>query len=115
VITLLTLVCGGLGFLFFVAPSHAVFEYARTFNQDVSNWNTGAVTDMAASKCILSLPLCRHAFSVVMYLNTTTRLSSDHNSHTFCYFVLFLERYFLLFVVGWYFFSLWGTLSSCSV
>ena len=47
-------VCGGLVFLFFVAPSLAVFEYARAFNQNVSNWNTGAVTTMNNSKCTLS-------------------------------------------------------------
>ena len=43
------MVCGGLVFLFFVAPSLAVFNKAREFNQDVSKWNTGSVattTDM---------------------------------------------------------------------
>ena len=39
-------VCGGLVFLFFVAPSLAVFQSASEFNQDVSKWNTGAVTTM---------------------------------------------------------------------
>ena len=54
----------GLVFLFFVAPSLAVFNSASAFNQDVSKWNTGAVTRMDASKCTLSpslwpcLPLC---------------------------------------------------------
>ena len=47
-------VCGGLVFLFFVAPSLAVFRYASAFNQDVSKWNTGAVTNMLQSKCTLS-------------------------------------------------------------
>ena len=50
----------GLVFLFFVAPFFlilAVFRDASTFNQDVSNWNTGAVTTMEYSKCILSLSL----------------------------------------------------------
>ena len=37
--------------LFFVAPSLAVFVGASVFNQDVSNWNTGAVTNMNDSKC----------------------------------------------------------------
>ena len=46
----------GLAFHFFVAPFSllAVFEYAIAFNSDVSNWNTGAVTSMEESKCILS-------------------------------------------------------------
>ena len=43
-------VCGGLIFLFFVAPSLAVFHYASSFNQDVSKWNTGAVITMVNSK-----------------------------------------------------------------
>ena len=45
-------------FLFFVAPFSllAVFAYAVAFNQDVSNWNMGAVTTMELSKC-LSLSL----------------------------------------------------------
>ena len=57
--------CGGFGLsLFFVAPFSllAVFSSASAFNQDVSNWNTGAVTTMNLSKCTLSLslPLCGH-------------------------------------------------------
>ena len=44
-------------FLFFVAPSLAVFRQASKFNQDVSKWNTGAVTTMKQSKCTLSLSL----------------------------------------------------------
>ena len=48
-------VCGGLVFLFFVAPSLAVFYQASDFNQDVSKWNTGAVTTMSYSKCTLSV------------------------------------------------------------
>jgi surface protein len=38
-----------------VAPSSlAVFLSASKFNQDVSKWNTGAVTAMEQSKCTLS-------------------------------------------------------------
>ena len=49
--------------LFFVALSLLpVFETASAFNQDVSKWNTGAVTNMYESKCTLSFPLCGHAF-----------------------------------------------------
>ena len=44
----------GLGFLFFVAPSLAVFYLASAFNQNVSKWNTSAVTSMEYSKCTLS-------------------------------------------------------------
>jgi surface protein len=43
----------GLDFFFFVAPLFsllAVFYQASAFNQDVSNWNTGAVTNMYQSK-----------------------------------------------------------------
>jgi surface protein len=57
----------GLVFLFFVALFSllAVFYEAKKFNQDVSKWNTGTVTDMSYSKCTLSpslwprrLPFC---------------------------------------------------------
>jgi surface protein len=48
----------GLVFLYFVAPSLAVFQWATAFNQDVSKWNTGAVTRMDESKCTLCLLLC---------------------------------------------------------
>jgi len=49
----------GLVFLSFVAPFSllAVFYQASVFNEDVSTWNTGAVTNMAGSKCVLSLSL----------------------------------------------------------
>jgi len=33
--------------------SFAVFNLAKAFNQDVSKWSTGAVTNMYGSKCIL--------------------------------------------------------------
>ena len=62
---LFVVVCGGLVFLFFVAPSLAVFSYAYVFNQDVSNWNTGAVTTMSYSKCSHSLS---HLCCVFEYL-----------------------------------------------
>ena len=43
-------------FLFFVAPFslRAVFNEASAFNQDVSKWNTGVVTNMMYSKCTRS-------------------------------------------------------------
>ena len=80
--------CGGLFFLFFVAPSLAVFKYAYAFNQDVSNWNTGAVISMSQSKCTLFI--YGHAFRccfVWMYDNSS--FIADHNSHTFCYLFIF--------------------------
>ena len=54
--------------LFFVAPFSllAVFKGASAFNQNVSTWNTGAVTSMASSKCTLSSSLLATAFSVVV-------------------------------------------------
>jgi surface protein len=71
-------VYGGLVFLFFVEPSLAVFIFAAAFNSDVSKWNTGAVTNMQQRECTLSLPL--------HFEYTTTRVLSDHNSHTFLLF-----------------------------
>jgi surface protein len=49
----------GVVFLFFVAPFSllAVFAGASAFNQDLSNWNTGAVTKMTNSKCAPFFPL----------------------------------------------------------
>ena len=40
------------------------------------------------SKCTLSLSVCGHAFRCCVFEFTTTRVSSDHNSYTFCFFVL---------------------------
>ena len=78
----------GWSFLFFVAPSLAVFSEASAFNSDLSNWNTGAVTSMQLSKCTLSLLLCGHdAFrSVVLvniYDNSRFVGSQFLHSHTF--------------------------------
>ena len=42
-----------------VALFFAVFYRASAFNQDVSKWNTGAVTNMDMSKCNLSTFLRR--------------------------------------------------------
>ena len=49
---------GGFGLSFlFVAPFFllAVFSFASAFNQNMSSWNTGAVTTMYQSKCTRSL------------------------------------------------------------
>jgi surface protein len=77
----------GLVFLFFVAPFSllAVFYSASVFNQDVSKWITGAVTNMQSSKCTLSLPLCGHAFRCGVLLNIYdhSRLVGAQVSHVF--------------------------------
>ena len=74
--------------LFFGAPSLAVFYAASVFNQDVSKWNTGAVTTMAYSKCTLLFRFVAtrlHAFSLVVYFvntYTTTKLESHQHRIT---------------------------------
>ena len=84
----------GLVFLFFVAPFSllAVFHSASVFNQNVSTWNTGAVTNMKMSKCTLSLPLCGHgAFhcGVVLNIYDNSSFIGSHFSHVllFCFVV----------------------------
>ena len=70
---------------FFVAPSLAVFYQASAFNQDVSKWNTGAVTSMSGSKCthVLSLLLSVATPSVVEYFNVydNSSIIRSHFSH----------------------------------
>ena len=97
----------GLVFLFFVAPSLAVFYEAKVFNQDVSKWNTGAVTTMQNSKCTLSPSLCGHAFRCCVFEYDNSSFIESQFSHVllFC-FCVFETVPFLLFVVGWSFFSL---------
>ena len=89
-------VCGGLvSFLFVVAPSLAVFEQASVFNQDLSKWNTGAVTTMAGSKCTLS-PSLWPRLPLLCILNI--RQLEFHQITILTRFVLFgfvfLKRYF---------------------
>ena len=84
-------------FFFFVAPSLAVFYQASAFNQDVSKWNTGAVTTMSQSKCSLSLRL-------PLLSNLNIRQHEFHRITILTRFVLSVfvcfKRYsFLLFVV----------------
>ena len=70
---LVVVVCAvGLVFLFFVAPFSLLavfcsFSTATSFNQNVSNWNTGAVTSMYQSKCTRSLPLWATAFRLLFF------------------------------------------------
>ena len=81
-------------FFFFVAPFSllAVFSNAENFNQDVSKWNTGAVTTMYRSKCTLSLlsisvlwPRRFPLWCVVEDIYDSSRFVGSHVSH-----VLFL-------------------------
>ena len=67
-----------------ITNMNSLFYKKASFNNDLSKWNTGAVTKMYKSKCTLS-PSPVATPSAVVYLEcTTTRVSSDHNSHTFC-------------------------------
>ena len=74
-----------------LSPFIAVFHTASVFNQDVSKWNTGAVTSMEGSKCTHALSLVATP-SVAMFLNIydNSRVSSDHTSHTFCFLFVFV-------------------------
>ena len=113
---LLFVVWVGLSFSF-VAPSLAVFWGASAFNQDVSKWNTGAVTTMQNSKCTLSpslrprLPLLRVFHIQQLEFHRITLLTR------FVIFVLvFLKRYSFVVVCGGLVFPfLCCTLLSCSV
>jgi surface protein len=90
--------CGGLIVLFFVAPFSllAVFYSARAFNQDVSKWNTSAVTNMYYSKCTLSLS--PSVFSV-WYMYNSRFVGSQFSHVLFCFFFVWFETGPLLFVV----------------
>jgi surface protein len=95
-----------------------VFKDKSSFNADISKWITGAVTSMERSKCTFSLPLSVTTASVIVQFEytctcTTTRVSSDHNSHTFCCFVVLPFSFRCLWWVGLSF--LCCTFSSCSV
>ena len=78
----------GLVFLFFVAPSLAVFALASAFNQDVSKWNTGAVQDMTLSKCTLSPSLGGPRLPLLCLLNIDD--SRFHRITILTRFVLFV-------------------------
>ena len=101
-------VCGGMVIRFLCCTlSLAVFRQASAFNSDVSNWNTGAVTNMGSSKWTLSVATP----SVVVYFEyTTTRVSSDHTSHTFCSFCSCVFENGSLFCCLW-----WHPLLQCLV
>ena len=89
----------GLVFHFFVVPFSlfAVFESASAFNQDVSKWNTGAVTTMSQSKCTLS-PSLWPCLPLWYILNV--RQLEFHRGSQFSH-VLLLIYFWLCVVVGY--------------
>ena len=104
--------CGGCGVsLFFVAPFSllAVFSRASAFNQNVSAWNTGAVTNMYGSKCTLSpsLSLCGHGTFrcgvVLLNIYDNSRFVESHVSHVLFFFIcLWFETGTLLLLFVWW-------------
>jgi surface protein len=109
--------CGGFGlsFLCFLA----VFSFASVFNQDVSEWNTGVVTDMAYSKCTRSPPLCGHgAFrcGVLLSIYDNSRFVGSQVSHILFFFSFVVGNGTFLLFAGWFGLSfLFCALLSCSV
>ena len=98
--------CGGFGLsLFFVAPFSllAVFKSASAFNQDVSTWNTGAVTTMASSKCTLSPSLWPRfpLWCVVECIRQLEVRRVTSLTRVVLVFVCGLKRYLLLLFVWW--------------
>ena len=94
-----------------------MFYQAVVFNQDVSKWNTGAVTNMQSSTCNLS-PLCvkSHVFRCCVFLRRQLAFHLT-NSQTFficfcfatvlvvvvvgCSFFLFVAPFFAVFHGEW--------------
>jgi surface protein len=100
----------------------AVFWEASVFNQDVSKWNTGAVTTMEGSKCTLFLLLCGHgAFrcGVLSNINDNLRFVGSHVSHVLFFFPSVVGNGTLLLLFVWWVWSfftlLHPSLFSCSV
>ena len=87
---------------FFVAPSLAVFNTASVFNQNVSTWNTGAVTSMYGSKCKISLLFVLPPPPYLCIPCTRLPLLGFLilRQLEFCLFTI-LTRSVMLFVVGW--------------
>ena len=70
-----------------------VFSDFKRFNEDLSKWNTGAVTSMHGSKCTLTHSQCLKSqwprLSLLRIFDMRQpRFSSDHNSHKFCSYCL---------------------------
>ena len=96
-------------FLFFVAPFSllAVFYQASAFNQNVSTWNTGAVTSMASSKCTRSLSLSVATASsvvvcVVEYIRQFEVCRVTNLTRVVLVFVCGLKRDLLLLLFVWW-------------
>ena len=89
-----------------VAPSLAVFRSASAFNQDVSKWNTGAVTDMSSSKCTLSPSLWPRLSLLCILIYDNSSFIGSQFSHVLLFLFLCFRNgtFFLLFVLGWSFF-----------
>ena len=88
----------GWSFFFFVAPSLAVFYGAQAFDQDVSKWNTGAVTTMQSSKCTLSSLWPRLPLLCILNIDDSSFIGSQFSHVLFFCFVV-LKRF--SFVVVW--------------
>jgi surface protein len=72
-----------------------------SFNADLSKWDVSRVTTMYESKCTLSPSMWPRLPLLCSCEYTTTRVSSDHNSHTFCYFVFVLLKRYLCCCLWW--------------
>jgi surface protein len=80
----------------------AVFNGAWAFNQDLSNWNTSAVTTMSYSKCTLSHFLSvTTAPSVVVCIDISRFVGSQVSHILFSFFRLWSETESLLLFVWW--------------
>ena len=95
-----------------------MFYKSEKFNQDVSKWNTGAVTTMKWSKCTLS-PFLWPGLSLLCFLNVQQlefRRTTLLTRFVIFNFVFLKWSSFLMFVVGWSFlFFVAPSLASCSV
>ena len=83
----------GLSFLCFARFTLlAVFANAVAFNQDVSKWNTGAVTEMTYSKCTLSLSHSVATPSIVVnssFVGLHVHVQFSHSHVLFLFLLLF--------------------------
>ena len=101
-----TVFCGlwWVGLFYLCCTLLAVFYKASAFNQDVSKWNTGAVTIMHASKCTVS-PSLWPRLPLLYILNV--RQPEFQRITLLTRFIIFFcvfQRYSLSwFVVGWSF------------
>ena len=87
-----------------ITNMNSLFSGKTSFDNDLSKWNTSAVTTMAYSKCTrsLSLSVATAPFPLWCVVEWTTRGSSGHKSHTFLFFVCVCVHVWWV----WSFFSL---------